>query len=36
VEAALARPDRPNLDRGLHREYHLDGIEQALAEAGYA
>jgi hypothetical protein len=24
VAAALARPDRPNLDRGLHREGHLD------------
>ena len=36
VEAALARPDRPNLDRGMHREYHLDRIERALAEAGYA
>ena len=34
VEAALARPDRPNLDRGMHREYHLDRIERALAEAG--
>ena len=36
VEAALARPDRPNLDRGMHREYHLDRIERALAEAGDA
>ena len=36
VEMALARPDRPNLDRGSHREYHLDRIEQALAAAGYA
>ena len=36
VEAALARPDRPNLDRGMHREYHLDRIERALAEAGHA
>jgi hypothetical protein len=35
VEAALARPDRPNLDRGSHRGYHLDRIEQALAAAGY-
>jgi hypothetical protein len=35
VEAALARPDRPNLDRGLHRNYHLDRIERALAEAGH-
>jgi hypothetical protein len=24
VQAALARPDRPNLDRGSHRAYHLD------------
>jgi hypothetical protein len=31
VEAALARPDRPNLDRGSHREGHLDRIEKALA-----
>ena len=31
VKAALARPDRPNLDRGMHREYHLDRIERALA-----
>jgi hypothetical protein len=31
VEMALARPDRPNLDRGSHRQYHLDRIEQALA-----
>ena len=31
VEAALARPDRPNLDRGMHREGHLDQIEEALA-----
>src|SRR5215468_8636210 len=36
VEAALARPDRPNLDRGMHREGHLDRIERALAEAGHA
>ncbi|MDQ2979510.1 MAG: maleylpyruvate isomerase N-terminal domain-containing protein [Acidobacteriota bacterium] len=35
VEAALARPDAPNLDRGSHREGHLDRAEQALAEAGY-
>ena len=34
VEAALARPDAPNLDRGSHREGHLDIIEQALARAG--
>jgi hypothetical protein len=31
VGAALARPDRPNLDRGSHREGHLDQIEEALA-----
>ena len=31
VRAALARPDRPNLDRGMHREGHLDQIEEALA-----
>jgi hypothetical protein len=36
VRAALARPDRPNLDRGSHREGHLDHIERALAEAGFA
>ena len=35
VEVALARPDAPNLDRGSHREGHLDRVEQALAEAGY-
>lgn len=35
VEAALARPDAPNLDRGSHRKEHLDRIEKALAEAGY-
>ena len=31
VHSALARPDRPNLDRGSHRESHLDQIEKALA-----
>jgi hypothetical protein len=36
VQAALARPDRPNLDRGSHRQYHLDRIERALADAGLA
>lgn len=36
VEAALARPDAPNLDRGSHRAHHLDRVEQALAAAGYA
>ena len=30
VIAALARPDAPNLDRGSHREGHLDQIEKAL------
>jgi hypothetical protein len=30
VAAALARPDAPNLDRGSHREYHLDQVERAL------
>jgi hypothetical protein len=35
VAAALARPDAPNLDRGSHRQYHLDQVEKALAEAGY-
>lgn len=32
VNAALARPDAPNLDRGSHRGYHLDQIERALAD----
>jgi hypothetical protein len=36
VAAALARPDAPNLDRGSHRGYHLDQIEQALARASHA
>jgi DinB superfamily len=31
VAAALARPDKPNLDRGSHREYHLDQIERAVS-----
>ncbi|HEY6930466.1 MAG TPA: hypothetical protein VJA66_12385 [Thermoanaerobaculia bacterium] len=31
VAAALARPDAPNLDRGSHREHHLDIVERALA-----
>ena len=35
IADALARPDPPNLDRGSHREYHLDRIEQALTAAGY-
>jgi hypothetical protein len=33
VETALARPDAPNLDRGSHRQHHLDIIEKALAES---
>jgi hypothetical protein len=36
IEAALARPDAPRLDRGSHRQHHLDLVEQALAEAGQA
>jgi hypothetical protein len=36
VETALSRPDAPNLDRGSHRQQHLDVVERALAEAGYA
>jgi hypothetical protein len=36
VEAALARPDAPNLDRGSHRRHHLDIVERALADAGCA
>ncbi len=36
VAAALARADAPNLDRGSHRGYHLDQVEQALARAGYS
>jgi hypothetical protein len=32
VAAALARPDKPNLDRGSHRGHHLDQIEAALAK----
>ena len=34
INAALARPDKPNLDRGSHRAHHLDQIEEALAKAG--
>jgi len=34
VTIALARPDAPNLDRGSHRQHHLDRVEQALAAAG--
>ena len=36
VDTALAREDAPNLDRGSHREHHLDAVERALSEAGYA
>lgn len=36
VAAALARPDKPNLDRGLHRGHHLDQIDAALAAAGWS
>lgn len=32
IQQALARPDAPNLDRGSHREGHLDQIEKALDE----
>ncbi len=34
VATALTRSDRPNLDRGSHREDHLNSIERALAAAG--
>jgi hypothetical protein len=33
IEAALARPDAPRLDRGSHRAHHLDAIDAALAAA---
>lgn len=32
IEATLARPDAPHLDRGEHRRHHLDRIEAALAK----
>lgn len=35
VRMSQERPDRPNLDRGGHRKYHLDRVEEALAAAGY-
>lgn len=35
VETALSRPDAPNLNRGSHRQHHLDAVERALTEAGY-
>jgi hypothetical protein len=31
LQAALARPDAPAVDRGEHRRHHLDRIEAALA-----
>ena len=31
IREALGRPDAPNLNRGIHREGHLDVIEKALA-----
>lgn len=34
IAAALARPDKPNLDRGSHRAHHLDQIEAALRAGG--
>jgi hypothetical protein len=36
IEKALARPDAPNLDRGSHREHHLDIVEKALGAAGFS
>lgn len=33
IETVLARPDAPNLDRGSHRQHHLDIIEKALRSA---
>lgn len=33
IESVLARPDAPNLDRGSHRQHHLDIIEKALRQA---
>ncbi len=35
IDAALARSDSPNLDRGSHRAYHLDQIELAIRSAGH-
>jgi hypothetical protein len=32
IQAALARPDAPHVDRGEHRRHHLDRIEAALAK----
>lgn len=36
VAMAMARPDKPNLDRGSHRAYHLDRVEKALTAAGFS
>ncbi len=33
IDATLARPDAPHLDRGEHRRHHLDRIEAALGGA---
>jgi hypothetical protein len=33
IATVLARPDAPNLDRGSHRQHHLDIIEKALQRA---
>lgn len=33
IEAALARPDAPHVNRGEHRGHHLDRIEEALSQA---
>lgn len=35
VAISQARPDAPNLDRGSHRGYHLDQIDQALTKASF-
>jgi hypothetical protein len=35
IADGLARPNPPRLDRGSHRSYHLDQIDEALAAAGY-
>ncbi len=31
IQAALARPDAPHVDRGEHRRHHLDSIEAVLS-----
>jgi hypothetical protein len=33
IAQALERPDAPNLDRGSHRGYHLDQIEEVLGRS---